>query len=84
MRQSCDILRCSAVEDVHRFDFVAQCWHIEPMKAMPDLFEFKPVFFAPFVSSVMEVEPKWIDYNGHLNVAYYTFCSTVPSTKRSI
>ncbi len=41
------------------------------MKAMPDLFEFKPVFFAPFVSSVMEVEPEWIDYNGHLNVAYY-------------
>lgn len=71
MRQSCDILRRNAVEDVHRFDFVAQCWHIEPMKAMPDLLEFKPVFFAPFVSSVMEVEPEWIDYNGHLNVAYY-------------
>ncbi len=26
---------------------------------------------APFVSSVMTVEPQWIDYNGHLNVAYY-------------
>lgn len=26
---------------------------------------------APFVSSVMRVEPAWIDYNGHLNVAYY-------------
>jgi acyl-CoA thioester hydrolase len=26
---------------------------------------------APFVSSVMRVEPQWIDYNGHLNVAYY-------------
>jgi acyl-CoA thioester hydrolase len=30
-----------------------------------------PVFFAPFVSSVMRVEPQWIDYNGHLNMAYY-------------
>jgi acyl-CoA thioester hydrolase len=28
-------------------------------------------FFAPFVSSTMAVEPAWIDYNGHLNVAYY-------------
>jgi acyl-CoA thioester hydrolase len=26
---------------------------------------------APFVSSVMQVEPHWIDYNGHLNMAYY-------------
>ncbi len=26
---------------------------------------------APFVSSVMRIEPEWIDYNGHLNVAYY-------------
>jgi acyl-CoA thioester hydrolase len=26
---------------------------------------------APFVSSVMRVEPEWIDYNGHLNMAYY-------------
>ncbi len=26
---------------------------------------------APFVSSLMRVEPQWIDYNGHLNVAYY-------------
>ena len=30
-----------------------------------------PLFFAPFVSSVMRVEPDWIDYNGHLNMAYY-------------
>jgi acyl-CoA thioester hydrolase len=28
-------------------------------------------FSAPFVSSVMKIEPHWIDYNGHLNVAYY-------------
>src|SRR5580704_6744752 len=26
---------------------------------------------TPFVSSVMRVEPGWIDYNGHLNMAYY-------------
>lgn len=26
---------------------------------------------APFLSSVMSVEPQWIDYNGHLNMAYY-------------
>ena len=26
---------------------------------------------TPFVSSVMKVEPAWIDYNGHLNMAYY-------------
>lgn len=26
---------------------------------------------APFVSRVMEVEKDWIDYNGHMNMAYY-------------
>jgi acyl-CoA thioester hydrolase len=26
---------------------------------------------APFLSSVMTIEPQWIDYNGHLNMAYY-------------
>jgi acyl-CoA thioester hydrolase len=31
----------------------------------------EPLFFAPFVSSVMTIEPTWIDYNGHLNMAYY-------------
>ena len=30
-----------------------------------------PIFFAPFVSSTMRVEPGWIDYNGHLNMAFY-------------
>jgi acyl-CoA thioester hydrolase len=29
------------------------------------------LYFAPFVSSVMRIEPEWIDYNGHLNMAYY-------------
>jgi acyl-CoA thioester hydrolase len=28
-------------------------------------------FFAPFVSAPMRVEPAWIDYNGHMNMAYY-------------
>lgn len=27
---------------------------------------------APFTSSVMEVEPQWIDFNGHMNMAYYS------------
>jgi acyl-CoA thioester hydrolase len=31
----------------------------------------KPEIPAPFVSSVMVIEPQWIDYNGHLNMAYY-------------
>ena len=26
---------------------------------------------APFVSRVQEIEKEWIDYNGHLNMAYY-------------
>ena len=26
---------------------------------------------APFVTTVMQIEPQWIDYNGHLNMAYY-------------
>ena len=38
---------------------------------MLDRLELEPVFFAPFVSSKMKVEPAWIDYNGHLNMAYY-------------
>jgi acyl-CoA thioester hydrolase len=39
-----------------------------PMLDRPNL---EPPFFAPFVSSVMRVEPAWIDYNGHLTMAYY-------------
>lgn len=27
---------------------------------------------APIVTSVQTVQPDWIDYNGHMNVAYYT------------
>ena len=29
------------------------------------------LFFAPFVSSRMAIRSDWIDYNGHLNMAYY-------------
>lgn len=38
---------------------------------MLDRVELEPLFFAPFVSSVMRVDDNWIDYNGHLNMAYY-------------
>lgn len=38
---------------------------------MPDEIRTPALFFAPFVSSPMRVEPHWIDYNGHLNMAYY-------------
>ncbi len=38
---------------------------------MLDRVDFEPLFFAPFVSSVMRVEDAWIDYNGHLNMAYH-------------
>ncbi len=27
---------------------------------------------GPFMTDWMEIEPNWIDYNGHLNMAYYT------------
>jgi acyl-CoA thioester hydrolase len=47
---------------------VTDIWH---NAAMLDRVDFEPHFFAPFVSSVMQVEPAWIDYNGHLNMAYY-------------
>jgi acyl-CoA thioester hydrolase len=30
-----------------------------------------PLPAAPFLASVMQIEPQWIDYNGHLNMAYY-------------
>src|SRR3981081_2094957 len=38
---------------------------------MLDRLDLEPVFFAPFVPSVMAAEPAWIDYNGPLNMAYY-------------
>jgi acyl-CoA thioester hydrolase len=38
---------------------------------MLERLDIEPAYFAPFVSSVMQVTPGWIDYNGHLNMAYY-------------
>jgi acyl-CoA thioester hydrolase len=38
---------------------------------MLDRVDIEPLFFAPFVSSAMRVEDQWIDYNGHLNMAYH-------------
>jgi acyl-CoA thioester hydrolase len=38
---------------------------------MFDTNKLPALFFAPFVSSSMRIEPHWIDYNGHLNMAYY-------------
>lgn len=38
---------------------------------MTDGIRAPALFFSPFVSSLMRVEPQWIDYNGHLNMAYY-------------
>ncbi|MDB5618696.1 thioesterase family protein [Tardiphaga sp.] len=26
---------------------------------------------VPYLTSVQQIEPQWIDYNGHLNMAYY-------------
>jgi acyl-CoA thioester hydrolase len=40
-------------------------------KAVLDLANTPALFFAPFVSSTMRVEPQWIDHNQHLNMAYY-------------
>ncbi len=45
--------------------------NIEPRDPVRDSRDLEPLFFAPFVSSLMRVEPAWIDYNGHLNMAYY-------------
>ena len=30
-----------------------------------------PSLPAPFTSSLMDIDPAWIDYNGHMNMAYY-------------
>ena len=40
-------------------------------EAVLDLANAPALFFAPFVSSTMRVEPQWIDHNRHLNMAYY-------------
>lgn len=30
-----------------------------------------PLKQVPFLAPLMQIEPQWIDYNGHLNMAYY-------------
>jgi acyl-CoA thioester hydrolase len=40
--------------------------------ALHDTAQAPALFFAPFVSSTMRIDPGWIDYNGHLNMAYYS------------
>jgi acyl-CoA thioester hydrolase len=55
---------CKGRLDARLHDLISSC-------TMLDRCDLQPVFFAPFVSSVMRVEPAWIDYNGHLNMAYY-------------
>jgi acyl-CoA thioester hydrolase len=39
--------------------------------AAKDTLQDMPLPPAPFLSSVMQIEPQWIDYNGDLNMAYY-------------
>jgi acyl-CoA thioester hydrolase len=56
---------------LHYGQFICETTNIWHTRTMLDRVEFEPIFFAPFVSSVMKVEPAWIDYNGHLNMAYY-------------
>ena len=47
--------------------------HVDPgSTALQPKSEPQILFFAPFVSSPMRIEPGWIDYNGHLNMAYYS------------
>ncbi|MDB5627694.1 MAG: thioesterase [Tardiphaga sp.] len=41
--------------------------HPSPISGLADL----PSAPTPFLSSIMQIEPQWIDYNGHLNMAYY-------------
>jgi acyl-CoA thioester hydrolase len=54
---------------------LATITHRPPSHAMDALMlegrHLKPALPAPFVSTLMRVEPGWIDYNGHLNMAYY-------------
>lgn len=37
---------------------------------MPEIDASAPTA-EPFRASIMQIEPQWIDYNGHLNMAYY-------------
>jgi acyl-CoA thioester hydrolase len=44
-----------------------RAWGMTSVAAGDDV-QFRP---ALFLASVMQIEPAWIDYNGHLNMAYY-------------
>src|SRR4029450_4820153 len=46
-------------------------WMMTTVAASSDNLKDMPLPPAPFLSSVMQIEPQWIDYNGHLNMAYY-------------
>jgi acyl-CoA thioester hydrolase len=54
-----------------KFARVAARATAETMTSMLERPDPEPAFLAPFVSTVMQVGPGWIDYNGHLNMAYY-------------
>lgn len=41
------------------------------MTATPSTNQAPQNVSAPFLTTVMQIEPGWIDYNGHLNMAYY-------------
>lgn len=41
------------------------------MTATPSTSQAPQNVSAPFRTTVMQIEPGWIDYNGHLNMAYY-------------
>src|ERR1700722_5079407 len=46
-------------------------WMMTTATAANDALTDMPLPPAPFLSSVMQIEPAWIDHNGHLNMAYY-------------
>lgn len=47
-------------------------WLLEQGETMPSATNATaPLPPAPFLASVMQIEPQWIDYNRHLNMAYY-------------
>ena len=48
-----------------------QGWMMTTASAAKDTITDLPLPPAPFLSTVMQIEPQWIDYNGHLNMAYY-------------
>jgi acyl-CoA thioester hydrolase len=41
------------------------------MTTIPAASADHPAGEIPFKSAIMQIEPQWIDYNGHLNMAYY-------------